>query len=149
MGETEEKRIIPENFLLKVGMDTSTLIRLFKGSWKTAEISLYQTFFITKIAPTVYEEFLNFQDSESLQKLNVKKKFLKKILKAEVVLPEYLEVNGENESLEVKVFKEYLEMDIDFLLTDDEEFEEQIEELNGIEILNAKHIWWKFGEFKK
>ena len=148
MVEIINKSMIPEDHLLKVGIDTSTLIRLFKGLWKTAEMMIYQQFFKIKIAPTVYEEFLNYQDSEKWLKLSIKKNFLREILGAEVILPISLE-DEEKEPDNLKIYKEYAEMDVDFLLTDEDDFDKLTNSSNRIRILNAKNIWWKFGEFKK
>ena len=148
MVEIINKSMIPEDHLIKVGIDTSTLIRLFKGLWKTAEMMIYLQFFKIKIAPTVYEEFLNYQDSKRWLKLSIKKKFLRKILGAEVILPSSLD-DEDTEPEDSKIYKEYSEMDVDFLLTDGDDFDKLTNSSNRIRILNAKNIWWKFGEFKR
>ncbi|MHA1385381.1 MAG: hypothetical protein ACTSR3_16635 [Candidatus Helarchaeota archaeon] len=149
MNETDVKRIIPESYLISTGIDTSTLIRLFKGTWKTAELLVYQQFFKIKVSPTVYEEFLNYQDSDNPKKLSTKKKFLTKILGATVFLPNEINYKKDDETEDSQIFSEYSEMDVDFLLTDDGDFEELQENYNEIQLLNAKNIWWSFGEFKK
>ena len=149
MIETENKLKIPENFLIKAGIDSSTLIRLFNSDWKSAEIAMYQQFFKIKVSPTVYEEFLNYQGGEKPKKLAVKKKFLKKILVAEVQVAEEFVYENNDKSMDEIICEEYSEMEIDFIIADDVHFEELIEQYDDIFLLNAKHLWWKFGEFKK
>ncbi len=130
------RKFIPSKLRIRALMDSSTLIRIFKGSWKTSEFKLYQNIFDIIVSETVYKEFLNFQNDRAIS-VKVKDSFLQ-LLGAEILISGVLSSLAHD--FDKQIVQEAVREQIDVIITDNVRHFREPCKRNGVNCLNGRKI---------
>jgi len=133
------KRIIPKDSLIKAGIDTCTLVEIFKEKWSGIVVKTVQNFFQLFVGPTVHLEFLNFQIPFRCVKVKTKQEFLQ-ILGCEIL--NSTETPQLTDDPDRQIIEEYWQHGIYLIISDDGRFQDYAKLYSGIQILNGRLLRW-------